>query len=490
MSLNWASGLVKSQCETNYKGVACYAPLTEKIVINGVPVLYDQGKCDAKCASTLGANWKWSDSFNKAGLYKSINCVRKSYDAQLSSCCLNKPSGYGQACDPSYRTNASPCLSTLRSYCGDGDKILSDPMCKQWAIANPSYGADLKLAFCGRSENLGRADCRAICIASGGRCDPGAIEYCKTAGADADFCACLKSTTPRAECLDVKCSNVGYKTSAMQTGTGCPSIVNCVSNLIASGNANDVERTNITQYCGAGNDPANYPRPATGNTASGTNASTGTNTSTGSTGTTAPGVDYVPPPNVTPTSQTPATTNTPSTDTGNNSGAANSSPPASSSTGPAGNSSTDSSANNSSADSSANPGGAGNTTPDAGSAGAVGSDASQTKSLFDTINDAVKSLSTATPTTVTPAVAPATKSSTSAPVDGGLQGDGGDETVDSSSNMTYIIGGIIFAVLLVVVVVVASKKKSAPSGATVGYPAGYPAYAQQGYPGYTQQGYR
>lgn len=140
-------------------------------------------------------------------------CVRTSYNADPTQCCLSNTAVIGNTtCDPKYRGSAAPaCQQRMAAYCDSPTNFFS-AACKTW----------LRSAAAGTS----------------GQRDTLALKYCTPGNTD-PFCACYSDPMPPSfigdpakialfRCLDPKCrAGVTQAAAALQPyGMNCPTSYN------------------------------------------------------------------------------------------------------------------------------------------------------------------------------------------------------------------------------------------------------------------------
>jgi hypothetical protein len=229
------------------------------------------------CAAQLGAEWAWQADTGCQNAHGTFTCARTVNSASEQACCLGQATASGQTCSSTLGpSNGTTCNTYWQQYCAGTQQInpatgvyanvpgILMPDCQAWLKAQPTAGASLMQAAAGASSGhmLFCPVARNWCISNPGKCDQAAAAYCKLTGANAGFCACLNSTTLKANCFDSACMSSGYQTAAMTIDQTCPTLQQCISTYNISGSANTLSQNQMIQNCISGTAPAATPAPA------------------------------------------------------------------------------------------------------------------------------------------------------------------------------------------------------------------------------------
>ncbi len=194
-------------------------------------------------------------------IFAKMQCRRAQNTARTVDCCLNTTTGNRSCAPKSDINNGALCNASFQEICKSNP--FSTTGCANWVALQPAAAASIVGNYCNTAAGLGDQRCRDWCRKNGG-CDTGAQGYCATkpTGDGAAFCACLNSTSERAECFDNACTTNGYRTTTMRNGTDCGTLVNCVQNWNVSGDTNTLTQNQAIQNCTKGILPTQKPDPA------------------------------------------------------------------------------------------------------------------------------------------------------------------------------------------------------------------------------------
>lgn len=134
---------------------------------------------------------------------------RKSFKGDISSCCLNNIKNPGvhkiegdYTCDPKYRspTNAE-CKTKITTFCGDGDKIVTDDRCIALANADATTYNTLMGEYCNSSDANAKGDkCINWCSSNSTACTKlNTIQGCEKYGITTG-CSAAKITNTKTQC--------------------------------------------------------------------------------------------------------------------------------------------------------------------------------------------------------------------------------------------------------------------------------------------------
>jgi len=213
--------------------------------------------------------WGWSEY---------PTCKKVAYTGSSKQCCLKGVGeaidrGYGteyKTCDPKYiidRQRSPQCRMEYLDACKAAPGESAE--CRDWVNAGSDPQIDKIMDdYC--ATNMNNKFCQEWCVKRPGKCDRGAVAYCKDKSYDDDFCACLTSPASsiyNPACVDSSCRNNGYKLMGMNTAVNnCPDIVDCsiVQQLNAASDGKIVFDKMVTsQNCG--NDDIDTPVNITAN---------------------------------------------------------------------------------------------------------------------------------------------------------------------------------------------------------------------------------
>lgn len=134
---------------------------------------------------------------------------RKSYKGDILGCCLNNIKNPGAhkiegdyTCDPKYRspTNAE-CRTKITSFCGDGDKIVTDERCIALANSDATTFNTLMGEYCNSSDTNAKGDkCINWCSSNSTSCTRlNTIQGCEKYGITTG-CSSAKITNVKTQC--------------------------------------------------------------------------------------------------------------------------------------------------------------------------------------------------------------------------------------------------------------------------------------------------
>lgn len=169
------------------------------------------------------------------------------------SCCVFP----GPGCDPSLTPISQKCYNDMNNYCQQGNNLLNNERCTQWAQANPTQAADILTTVCGKPNMMYDNRCRNDIFGfEQGKLDAFMENYCKTNPHDG-LCACINSPMPVApQVFDKNCMNLGYQTTAMLNDKNSYTYMDCRQYANLSDQAKAVA-TNISQNCTSTNTTTN-----------------------------------------------------------------------------------------------------------------------------------------------------------------------------------------------------------------------------------------
>ena len=224
------------------------------------------------------------------------------------------------------------CRGTLTNYCGQGDRVFTDGICKT-AVGNgsldPTWARNQQMAWCQQGANFNSDNCKAFCTASTGNntaqkesCNQLYASQCsQPANKGLDICSCslawsdypadatavinkIAGAPQEPLCYFSQCQQKGYLKTTKDK-LACPA---CIQNQSININNSTANLKDISQSCNVTLDTGKTAAAA--NTAATSTPSGGTSTSTtgGSTVTPTPTSSNSTPSTPTPT---PAPTPTP-----------------------------------------------------------------------------------------------------------------------------------------------------------------------------------
>jgi len=124
--------------------------------------------------------------------------------------------------------------------------------CGEFSAENGAICNNVMTEYC--ATRMGEPVCQSWCKAHPAQCDSMVLTYCAAHPED-PYCACVNSPAAvsgaiNPKCVDRKCLNTGYLTSAM-IGSNCPNIVTCeVKNYLTNSGVILSNTIPVQQNCG------------------------------------------------------------------------------------------------------------------------------------------------------------------------------------------------------------------------------------------------